>query len=78
MNKLQIIFGLNFCSVIALIGSLISLSNISISDSYTYSALRLIYNVSWIIFFVSLISTIITLVYLIIFDIQYICLMKGK
>ncbi len=66
MNKLQIIFGLNFCSVIALIGSLISLSNISISDSYTYSYLRLIYNVSWIIFFVSLISTIITLVYLII------------
>lgn len=66
MNKLQIIFGLNFCSVIALIGSLISLSNISIHDSYTYSALRLIYNVSWIIFFVSLISTIITLVYLII------------
>ncbi len=66
MNKLQIIFGFNFCSVIALIGSLISLSNISISDSYTYSALRLIYNVSWIIFFVSLISTIITLVYLII------------
>ncbi|MEI3535636.1 MAG: hypothetical protein V8R16_02520 [Bacilli bacterium] len=66
MNKLQIIFGLNFCSVIALIGSLISLSNISISDSYTYSDLRPIYNVSWIIFFVSLISTIITLVYLII------------
>lgn len=66
MNKLQIIFGLNFCSIIALIGSLISLSNISISDSYTYSDLRPIYNVSWIIFFVSLISTIITLVYLII------------
>lgn len=66
MNKLQIIFGLNFCSVIALIGSLISLSNISISDSYTYSDLRPIYNVSWIIFFVSLIFTIITLVYLII------------
>lgn len=66
MNKLQIIFGLNFCSVVALIGSLISLSNISISDSYTYSDLRPIYNVSWIIFFVSLISTIITLVYLII------------
>ena len=66
MNKLQIIFGFNFCSVIALIGSLISLSNILISDSYTYSALRLIYNVSWRIFFVSLISTIITLVYLII------------
>lgn len=66
MNKLQIIFGLNFCSVIALIGSLISLSNISISDSYTYSDLRPIYIVSWIIFFVSLISTIITLVYLII------------
>lgn len=66
MNKLQIIFGLNFCSVIALIGSLISLSNISISDSYTYSDLRLIYNFSLIIFFVSLISTIITLVYLII------------
>lgn len=66
MNKLQIIFGLNFCSVIALIGSLISISNISISDSYTYSDLRPIYNVSWIIFFVSLISTIITLVYLII------------
>lgn len=66
MNKLQIIFGLNFCSVIALIGSLISLSNISISDSYTYSDLRLIYNVSLIIFFASLISTIITLVYLII------------
>lgn len=66
MNKLQIIFGLNFCSIIALIGSLISLSNISISDSYTYSDLRLIYNFSLIIFFVSLISTIITLVYLII------------
>ncbi len=66
MNKIQIIFGLNFCSVIALIGSLISISNISISDSYTYSDLRPIYNVSWIIFFVSLISTIITLVYLII------------
>lgn len=66
MNKLQIIFGLNFCSVIALIGSLISLSNISISNSYTYSDLRLIYNVSLIVFFGSLISTIITLVYLII------------
>ena len=66
MNKLQIIFGLNFCSVVALIGSLISLSNISIHDSYTYSDLRLIYNFSLIIFFVSLISTIITLVYLII------------
>lgn len=66
MNKLQIIFGLNFCSVIALVVSLISLSNISISDSYTYSDLRRIYNVSLIVFFVSLISTIITLVYLII------------
>ena len=66
MNKLQIIFGLNFCSVIALVGSLISLSSISIRDSYTYDELRLIYNVSWIIFYISLISTIITLVYLII------------
>lgn len=66
MNKLQIIFGLNFCSVIALVGSLISLSSISIRDSYSYDELRLIYNISWIVFFVSLISTIITLVYLII------------
>lgn len=66
MNKLQIIFGLNFCSVIALVGSLISLSSISIRDSYSYDELRLIYNISWIVFFASLISTIITLVYLII------------